>query len=264
MSTCSCPACGTSVPAGRFCAACGTALSAHPAVSAVPLQPTVADAEHWARETVRAAPAPVQCAQGAEHGTAETLPLPPPPVVPPRPLDVLPATDVLPAAAPPYEPPPYVPGGYVAPDRSFAPAARRDSRSRGAVAVTVAALAVGGWVLFGQGGDHTVTGSLSLVDATYSAYSAHESCTGSGGYDDIGAGTEVVLEDGNGRTLATTSLESGSYDGVSCVFAFTLPDVARADFYVLSLGNAVRGDERYSYEDMVEQDWSTELVLGDD
>lgn len=87
-------------------------------------------------------------------------------------------------------------------------------------------------------------------------------CRGEGGYDDIRAGTEVVVRDGDGSILATAALEQGSraIQSSVCVFAFTVGGLPEADFYTVAVGR--RGDLTYSFDDLEQAGWFISLELG--
>jgi len=76
----------------------------------------------------------------------------------------------------------------------------------------------------------TVTGTLELigdVDGTT------ENCWGSGGYSDLGEGTQVIVRDDSGKTVGIGSLDAGSVPErfdfgdtiVSCGWSFTVEEV---------------------------------------
>ena len=138
----------------------------------------------------------------------------------------------------------------------------------GRVGITVA---VGLIAIIGTGGflvqhapTRSVIGALSLEDSdTISGLSTNDACSGGGGYDDIKDGAQGVLEDGDGSTLATSTLSPGTFDGLACVFHFTFEGVPKAGFYVLRIGHTTRGDLRYSHQAMVDQDWFLDLSLGE-
>ena len=76
------------------------------------------------------------------------------------------------------------------------------------------------------GGDSTFTasGTLGLVAVD----AATDDCSsGTGGYDDISEGADVVIYDAAGNRLAFGSLKAGKPqgDGGLCVFDFDVPDV---------------------------------------
>ncbi|MGY2004261.1 MULTISPECIES: hypothetical protein [unclassified Blastococcus] len=130
--------------------------------------------------------------------------------------------------------------------------------------LVVAALALSGWAIVRGVEEHTLSGSVLLVDAAYVGLTAGRSCTGEGGYGDLGGGAQVVLTDDRGETLSTARLSAGEYDGLGCVFSFALEDVTRADFYGLTIAGGNRGHLQYSYEELSDADWSLQLSIGDD
>jgi hypothetical protein len=138
----------------------------------------------------------------------------------------------------------------------------RSSRSLGIAALTAALLAVGAYVVFTGGQAHTVSGDLSLTDGSlFSDLSNGASCEGSGGYKDIQAGDEVIIEDEAGKTLSTGQLGPGAYDGASCVFEFKFTGVPKAGFYRIHQSGD-RGVLQYSYDDMVKSNWVVHVTLG--
>lgn len=152
------------------------------------------------------------------------------------------------------------PAPWYAPDGPVRSVGRRLTGvyAAGAVAVVIASVLV-----FGGRDTHTVTGNVALFDSDMVDLSVGNPCHGSGGYDDLHGGQRLTIEDGTGRMLATTELESGEFDGLSCVFDFALQDVAKADFYRVSTGRAARGELQYSYEEMVGTHWAINIVIGD-
>jgi hypothetical protein len=124
---------------------------------------------------------------------------------------------------------------------------------------------VGGWsTAFLRPETHTMTVSLSLVDTDDSYLDAGDSCTGSGGYDDIGPGTRGVVSDESGTTLQTGTLSDGTYDGYACVFEFVVEDLPKARYYQIELGRETRGTLQYSLAELDRQGWHVELNLGGD
>lgn len=78
-------------------------------------------------------------------------------------------------------------------------------------------------------------------------------CTGREGYDDITAGTPVVVTDQGGSTIATGSLGAGSATvdsatgrATQCVFAIEVPSVPDRPFYGVTVSH--RGTQTYSAE----------------
>jgi hypothetical protein len=130
--------------------------------------------------------------------------------------------------------------------------------------LVVAALVLSGWAIWRGVEEHTLSGSVLLVDSSYFAREPGSPCTGEGGYSDLGGGAQVVLSDDKGETLSTGRLSAGEFDGVGCVFSFALEDVTRSDFYGLTVASGTRGQLQYSYEELAEGDWSVQLSIGDD
>jgi hypothetical protein len=63
-------------------------------------------------------------------------------------------------------------------------------------------------------------------------------CHAIGGYDDIAEGTEVVISDDGGKTLAIGHLDSGSFDANgSCAFSFTMTVPAGKKFYGVTVSH---------------------------
>lgn len=82
-------------------------------------------------------------------------------------------------------------------------------------------------------------------------------CTSGAGLSDIARGTQVVIEDQSGKTVALGSLDSGTLSGVpsqsedtlKCSFAFTLSHVpAGHPFYRVGIGH--RGTTQYTAAQM--------------
>jgi hypothetical protein len=79
-----------------------------------------------------------------------------------------------------------------------------------------------------------------------------------GGYNDIVAGAQVVIEDGTGSTLATTDLRGGTLGMHGCTFTFEA-DVLDAPFYRITVTH--RGAVTYSRDDMERSGWHADLKL---
>src|SRR5664280_1075561 len=86
-------------------------------------------------------------------------------------------------------------------------------------------------------------------------------CTGVDVWADFKPGLDVVLTDGSGAVLATSSLMGGTGTALRCSFDFILTNVPdTADSYVVEAGG--HGKVRFSYTDMVSRDWEIALELG--
>ena len=181
-------------------------------------------------------------------GTAAPAPAQDGPTVPaqPAPLHLTQQADVPPWLA--AEPP--------------APVRRRP---KGLALVVVGALVVSAWAIAKGVEQHTVSGTVLVLDAAASYdLEPGDECYGEDGYDDVNDGAQVVIADEDGTTLSTGRLSPGEFDGLGCVFSFTLEDVSRADFYALNVAGENRGELQYSYDELAKDDWSVELTLGDD
>lgn len=136
----------------------------------------------------------------------------------------------------------------------------------------VAVIAVGIGLWFGHRGDdesasntkpqraRVLGGLFTLEDYSGWDRTVGDGCTGSGGYDDIREGAQVVVRDGGGRTLALGSLGGGEMIAATCVFPFEIPGVPRSRFYSVEVSH--RGEVNFSREDLVANQWVVQLSLG--
>ncbi len=90
-------------------------------------------------------------------------------------------------------------------------------------------------------GDITVTSSRSTQ-------SVGGACTTSGGFTDIAAGAQVVIKDGTGKVVATTTLGPGTGVGGACTFPFKVAVPQGSDFYGVELGR--RGVVQYGADQL--------------
>lgn len=127
-----------------------------------------------------------------------------------------------------------------------------------------AALMLSGWAVWRGVEEHTLSGTVMLLDSAYVGARPGSTCTGQDGYGDLGRGAQVVLSNDGGTTLSTGRLSDGEFDGLGCVFSFALEDVTRADFYRLEVAGGSRGQLQYSYDELAGANWSLQLSLGDD
>ncbi|RNL53269.1 hypothetical protein D7003_12690 [Arthrobacter oryzae] len=73
-------------------------------------------------------------------------------------------------------------------------------------------------------------------------------CDGTGGYDDITPGAQVVIKAG-GSTVGKGSLGEGKYDDGWCQFSFSISDVkGGSDFYSVEVAN--RGTIEYTEDEL--------------
>lgn len=107
---------------------------------------------------------------------------------------------------------------------------------------------------------YTLTGSMKL--ATASIEGSNLDCHGTGGFDDMTGGVEVVVRDQANTILATGRLGPGKKNtpGTSCTFPFTVSGIPEAPFYSVEVGR--RGALTYSFADMVGAGWVVAFTLG--
>lgn len=89
------------------------------------------------------------------------------------------------------------------------------------------------------------------------------SCFGTGGYQDLSAGTQVTLTDEANDVIGSTSLDDGvPGDSIySCQFNFTFSTVAKkANFYSVEVGG--RGKITNSASELAGNGWVFDLTLG--
>lgn len=109
----------------------------------------------------------------------------------------------------------------------------------------------------------TITGTFTLIDDDPNLYNpaiatAGSSCSGSSGYSDIDAGTQVEVKNGAGDILVTTQLGDGSGTSYQCTFPFSFEITEGEDRYVISVTR--RGEISYSFTQL--KDDGVTLSLG--
>lgn len=113
----------------------------------------------------------------------------------------------------------------------------------------------------------TIEGSMTLKDGF--SGDPGESCSGSGGYDDIRGGAQVTVSNESGDVLAVGRLGAGEgvpassatgSDFLYCKFEFEVTGVPRAEIYTIEVSH--RGGLSYSFEEMESQGWTVEFSLG--
>lgn len=109
----------------------------------------------------------------------------------------------------------------------------------------------------------TISGTLNLTDYGDGIFSTDTQCVGRGGYGDLSAGMPITIRDGSGNILASTQLNTGTFEGdsefvFSCDFNFSA-EVPKADFYSLEFGR--RGEFTYSFDEMKEVSWKIYFSL---
>lgn len=150
----------------------------------------------------------------------------------------------------------------------WTPTPPRRGRSPKVLLAAIAGLAVVGIVIAAvtaTGGSDgptrtTVSGELTLTDSA----TAYSGCEGTGGYDDIEQGATVVLTNQDNKILGSTALSAGEADTAdgTCTYTFSIDDVPMNDAqYAVEVTH--RGKVINSRADMVDQDWTFSMSLGD-
>jgi len=148
-----------------------------------------------------------------------------------------------------------------------------------------------GLTLAGGDGGKKISGTFTLMEII--SEPAGGTCSGTGGYDDIDGGLQVIVKNEDGKTLAKGELSDGrqvdlieatmggrpsddeeereleeaiqdvdlsDLDISYCQFDFEVPDVPASDFYSVSVGR--RGELTYTKAEMDEADWFVAFTLG--
>jgi hypothetical protein len=102
----------------------------------------------------------------------------------------------------------------------------------------------------------TVSGAFVLTDSGSNEYTRSigtdgASCVGTDGYSDVGPQTQVIVKNGKGEILSTTTLGPGKGDRSTCTFPFTFSVTEGQERYVVSVGH--RGDFSYSFSQLLHQ-----------
>lgn len=109
---------------------------------------------------------------------------------------------------------------------------------------------VGVTALLVSGGGFDVKGELTLTDKDAGWYGGAVACHGSGGYDDIRQGAQIVVSDAAGKTLAIGSLGQGTATGTTtCVFPVKVHvKSGGGDFYAVEVSH--RGRVQYTADEI--------------
>lgn len=96
----------------------------------------------------------------------------------------------------------------------------------------------------------TLTGALELDNGTSgfddtNFTSTDGNCNGTGGYTDLAAGTSITVYDNTGAVISVGNLSAGSDTGDACIFAWSIPNVPKSNFYKVEISH--RGQLTYSY-----------------
>lgn len=110
--------------------------------------------------------------------------------------------------------------------------------------------------------EFSLTGSLDLKTSSLTAVdllSDGGPCSGKGGYSDIADGTQVVVSDGAGATLALGQITNSVYSPADCHFDLAVDHIpAGRSFYKVEVSH--RGGVQYTEQQMKQ---GVSLTLGD-
>jgi len=120
--------------------------------------------------------------------------------------------------------------------------------------VCCAGFAATGFFVLRSQSDFTIIGDITLSErgnAEKGYGAAGTSCRGMSGFDDINEGTEVVVSDADGKTLAVGRLRAGEVKGGDCVFPFIVSHVPKnKQFYGVTISH--RGTLIYTQQDVMQ------------
>lgn len=111
--------------------------------------------------------------------------------------------------------------------------------------------------------EHDIKGTFTLTDGVGGT---DTNCFGTGGYDDITKGLQVVVRNDRNKILATARLGAGKRNstastlGTRCTFKFTVKDVPESPFYAVEVGR--RGELTYSAKELAKMKWRVQATLG--
>jgi hypothetical protein len=108
---------------------------------------------------------------------------------------------------------------------------------------------------------HTISGTLLLTDTTGGNFSTGQQCAGSGGYNDLSVGANVVVRNEADTIIATGSIIGSIAQSTSeCALSFLAVGVPEAKFYSLVIGH--RTGPAYSAADLAANHWALALSIG--
>lgn len=107
--------------------------------------------------------------------------------------------------------------------------------------------------------ERLMNGTVTLHGYRNMDFAADNSCWGSGGYNDLHAGAQILLVNEANVTLATGVLGPGK-SGDGCIFAFALRPIPDAKFYQVKVNQ--RGGPSYSFAELEARNWQVELTIG--
>jgi hypothetical protein len=107
--------------------------------------------------------------------------------------------------------------------------------------------------------EYKITGSMTVIDDdNYGS----DPCYTATGYNDVSAGVQVTVKDGANAILGTGELSSGKDNVLGCKFSFNIDKLPKTDWYQVTIGSGRRGEQRYSFDEMVKMNWAVDLTLG--
>jgi len=128
-------------------------------------------------------------------------------------------------------------------------------------------------VACGGGELRTISGSIILYDdGPFGAgWETDKACYGTGGYDDVNEGAQVVVKDSGGQVIGAGGLGPGLAVGEPtssrrftdfCVFLFEVAALPDSEFYSVEVSH--RGELTYSATKLEADGWEVVLSLGQD
>jgi hypothetical protein len=115
----------------------------------------------------------------------------------------------------------------------------------------------------GKGNDSYAVSGTMLLGQNDASWTVGSACSGSGGYDDVTSGQQVVVTDQSQTVVGTGNLGDGKAVAVNgCQFSFKVPDLPKTAFYSVEVTH--RGKTTYSFDDMQASGWHVALTLGDE
>ncbi len=104
----------------------------------------------------------------------------------------------------------------------------------------------------------TIRGALTI--SRFKANPSYPLCVGSGGYNDIAEGSNVVIRDSSGQIVGASKLDFGMAVGSVCRFEFAVTNIPESSFYSVEVGR--RGALTYSQDQLKANGWRVDAVLG--
>jgi hypothetical protein len=131
-----------------------------------------------------------------------------------------------------------------------APAHPRRRRTLVLALAAVAVLAGGAGAAYYLSGDEHIDVRGRFVLADRDGFTAVDGghCAGNGGYSDISTGTQIVVTDDAGRTVAVGKLGEGNWINSYCELPFAVDVPAGSGFYGIEVSH--RGRVQYSADQL--------------